>query len=49
MIEFHATTKLVSEVPATVDRTKLARFAPSKQNIADLVAFLRTLTDESIK
>ena len=46
IIAFHAADPTRAEVPATVDRTQLAAFRPSAGDIADLVAFLRTLTDE---
>jgi cytochrome c peroxidase len=46
MIAFHARPSAPAEVPATVDRSLLAGFTPSKRDIADLVAFLLTLTDE---
>jgi cytochrome c peroxidase len=46
MITAHAVAPQRAEVPATVDRSKLAAFQPTREDIADLVAFLRTLTDE---
>lgn len=45
MIAFHARPTAPPEVPETVDRSLLASFHPSEQDIEDLVAFLRTLTD----
>ncbi|HLL22478.1 MAG TPA: cytochrome c peroxidase [Kofleriaceae bacterium] len=49
MIAFHGPTKLAPEVPHTVDRSGLAGFVPSKEDIRDLVAFLKTLTDAGIE
>lgn len=49
MIAFHAESKVPAEVPATVDRSLLAGFAPSAQDIRDLVAFLKTLTDAGVE
>ncbi len=39
-------TKFPAEVPATVDREHFGRSTLSEQDIADLIAFLRTLTDD---
>lgn len=49
MIAFHAESKLPAEVPHTVDRSGLAGFAPSPQDIRDLIAFLKTLTDAGVE
>ncbi len=49
MIAFHTKPSGTPEVPATVDRSGLAGFAPSERDIADLVAFLKTLTDDGVR
>jgi len=49
MIAFHAASTLPAEVPATVDRAALAQFSPSPQDIRDLIAFLKTLTDAGVE
>jgi cytochrome c peroxidase len=46
MIEFHARPTAAPELSATVDRGRLTTFQPSARDITDLVAFLKTLTDE---
>lgn len=45
MIRFHAIASISPEVPATVDRRALAGFRATSDEIADLTAFLQTLTD----
>jgi cytochrome c peroxidase len=49
MIAFHATATGTPEIAATVDRSALAAFAPTKRDLADLVAFLETLTDATVE
>jgi cytochrome c peroxidase len=46
MIEFHTRPSAAPELPATVDRDALVTFRPTPRDISDLVAFLKTLTDE---
>ena len=45
MIAFHARTTAPPEMPESVDRSALAAFQPNERDIADLAAFLNTLTD----
>ncbi|HTL86247.1 MAG TPA: cytochrome c peroxidase [Acidimicrobiia bacterium] len=48
MIAFHAQAVASPEIAQTVDRKPLAQFQPSTQDMQDLVAFLKTLTDADV-